>query len=141
MLVSTRNTNKQGVNPTNRSNNSQAQNNFKPIRTNFFRSTGQTLSLKSYIINKNKEKKKQSIIKMTHLYQTMKNLIKKTTRVIIVKIFNNLLISTSPALPHVITTNPPLKILIDSGASSSIMNPEIAYKLFSKCIFPHEFEI
>ena len=35
-----------------------------------------TLSLRSCIINKNKEKKKQSIIKMTHLYQTMKNLIK-----------------------------------------------------------------
>ena len=50
-------------------------------------------------------------------------------------------ISNSPELPHVITTNPPLKILIDSGASSSIMNPKIAYKLFSKFIFPYEFEI
>ena len=30
MSVSIRNTNKQGVNPTNRSNNSPAQNNFKP---------------------------------------------------------------------------------------------------------------
>ena len=38
MSVSTRNTNKQDVNPTNRSNNSPAQNNFKP-RTNLFRST------------------------------------------------------------------------------------------------------
>ena len=50
-------------------------------------------------------------------------------------------ISNSPELPHVITTNPPLKILIDFGASSSIMNPEIAYKLFLKFIFPHEFKI
>ena len=39
MSVSTRNTNKQSVNPTNRSNNSPAQNNFKR-RTNLFRSTG-----------------------------------------------------------------------------------------------------
>ena len=39
MSVSTRNNNKQGVNQTNRSNNSPAQNNFKP-RTNLFRSTG-----------------------------------------------------------------------------------------------------
>ena len=46
-----------------------------------------------------------------------------------------------PDLPHIITQNPPLKILIDSGASSSIINPEIAYKLFSNFIFPHEFEI
>ena len=47
----------------------------------------------------------------------------------------------SPELSHEITTNSPLKILIDSGASSSIMNPEIAYKLFSKFIFLYEFEI
>ena len=50
-------------------------------------------------------------------------------------------IGNSPDFPHIITTNPPLKILIDSGASSSIINPEIAYELFSKFIFAHTIEI
>ena len=97
----------------------------------------QILSPKSCIINKNKEKKKQSIIKMTHLYhRTMRNLIKKTTRAIIAKFFtgsrynrNDVInlnsISNSNELPHEITTNSPLKILIDSGASSSIMKLRI----------------
>ncbi|KAI4476573.1 hypothetical protein M0804_013467 [Polistes exclamans] len=34
------------------------------------------------------------------------------------------------------TSNPLLKILINTGESSSVMNPKIAYKLFSERIFP-----
>ena len=44
-------------------------------------------------------------------------------------------------MPYIITADPPLKILIDSGASSSIINPKIAFELFSKFIFPYDFEI
>ena len=50
-------------------------------------------------------------------------------------------IGNSPEFPHIITLDLPLKILIDSGASSSIMNPSIANKLFSNYIFSHNFEI
>ena len=47
--------------------------------------------------------------------------------------------SNSPELPHTITTEPKLKILIDSGAS--VINSEIAYELFPNYIFSHKFEI
>ena len=46
----------------------------------------------------------------------------------------------SSELPHIITTKPKLKILIDSGASLSVIIPEIAHELFPNHIFPHEFE-
>ncbi|KAL7307831.1 hypothetical protein TKK_0000151 [Trichogramma kaykai] len=50
-------------------------------------------------------------------------------------------IGTAPELPHIITSNPHLKILIDSGASSSVMNPKIAFKLFSKIVFPYNSKV
>ena len=53
----------------------------------------------------------------------------------------NLNIGNSPELPHIITLDPRLKILIDSGASSSIMNPSIVNKLFPNYIFSHNSEI
>ena len=49
--------------------------------------------------------------------------------------------SNSPELPHIITTKPKLKILIDSSASLFVINPEIALELFPNYIFPHKFEI
>ena len=50
-------------------------------------------------------------------------------------------IGNSPELPHIITLDPPLKILIDSGASSSIMNARIANKVFLNYIFSYNFDI
>ena len=49
--------------------------------------------------------------------------------------------SSSPESQHIITTKSKLNILIDSGASSSVINPEIAHKLCPNYIFDHKFEI
>ena len=79
-----------------------------------------------------------------------KKFIAKIRKLPIMKIFSRMStlptprstpISSLPELPHVITADPLLKILIDSGASSSIIDLKIAFELFSKFIFPYDFEI
>nr|CAH7750749.1 unnamed protein product [Callosobruchus chinensis] len=44
-------------------------------------------------------------------------------------------------LPYIEIANPPLKLLIDTGATKSFLNPELAYKYFPKNIYKEPFEV
>ena len=143
MSISTRNTHRPGGNQTNRSNN--LQNNTAPRANNFFRSTGRPNFVteehhhqedqQNFVAHENEcqEEQPQKLVNDSNEIHDTENIQLKRDEINL----NN--IGNSPELPHIITLDPPLKILIDSGASSSIMNPSIANKLFPNCIFFRQF--
>ncbi|KAL7297509.1 hypothetical protein TKK_0009873 [Trichogramma kaykai] len=54
---------------------------------------------------------------------------------------NNYNAEKSQELPQIITTHPPLRVLIDSGATSSIINPKVAQQFFSNYIYSYQFTV
>ena len=153
MSVNTRNISRPNSNINNRLSTSTMQNNFMPRANNMFKRTRRPTFISEelhyqeeqstdFIIEEESsnieegtiEYENEEIINQENFPQESNlNNTPDSTQGETVNI-NNL--EDLPELPHIVTQNPPLKILINSGASSSIINPEIPYKLFSKFIFP-----